>query len=337
MLISKVFKDKIKFDDWKVMKNLISDKGYMFQFDIKQGYHHIDIFEEHQTYLGFSWKINDKLRYFIFTVLPFGLTSAPFIFTKIMRSLVKFWREQAIAIAVYLDDGLGAANSYSICIKHSFIVNSTLINCGFIVNVEKSNWKPSKILTWIGITANLENKTYTIPSKRVISLAASISKIKENLPYSTARNIAKLCGKIISTKFILGDIVQLKTRNLYKVIKTATSWDSRINFKHNDVAIKELIFWQQNFVNYNTRQMIPYRIPEIEVFSDASNHGIGSHFLKNNRNFICYKNLNQSEIDYSSTWREIFAILYSLECFIPMFKKSVFILENRQFSSNIYS
>ena len=41
----------------------------MYKFDMRHGYHHIDIFPEHQTYLGFSWFYEEKLRYFVFTVL----------------------------------------------------------------------------------------------------------------------------------------------------------------------------------------------------------------------------------------------------------------------------
>jgi len=54
--------------------------------------------------------------------------------------------------------------------------------------------------------------------------------------------LAKTCGKLISTKFVLGDIVQLKTRSLYKVIESQLLWDSRVNLKNNDLAIKELFF-----------------------------------------------------------------------------------------------
>ena len=38
---------------------------------------------DHQTFLGFAWKFSGdtEFRYFVFTVLPFGLASAPFIFT----------------------------------------------------------------------------------------------------------------------------------------------------------------------------------------------------------------------------------------------------------------
>ena len=50
--------------------------------------------ETFQSYLGFSWKIDGKVRHFVFTVLPFGLNSVPFLFTKIFRPLVKHWRKQ---------------------------------------------------------------------------------------------------------------------------------------------------------------------------------------------------------------------------------------------------
>ena len=91
-----VYKDKIKFDDWRTMQDLVDNEGFLYIFDISQGYHHTGIDENHQNYLGFSWNINGKIRYFMFTVLPFGLCSAPFIFTKLMRSLVKFWRREEI-------------------------------------------------------------------------------------------------------------------------------------------------------------------------------------------------------------------------------------------------
>ena len=38
----------------------------------------------------------------MFTVLPFGLSSAPFIFTNVVRPLVRYWRSHAVRITVYL-------------------------------------------------------------------------------------------------------------------------------------------------------------------------------------------------------------------------------------------
>ena len=64
----------------------------------------------------------------------------------------------------------------------------------------------------------------------------------KNLPYATARNLSKLCGKIISTKFVLGNIAQLKTRNIYKIIQAELKWDKRIRLHENAMDIQEIIF-----------------------------------------------------------------------------------------------
>ena len=63
----------------------------MFSFDLKSGYHYVEIFEDHQTYLGFSWKHSNsnQVKFYVFTVLPFGFSSAPHVFTKILKSLDK--------------------------------------------------------------------------------------------------------------------------------------------------------------------------------------------------------------------------------------------------------
>ena len=66
----------------------------MVSFDFKSGYHYIDIFEGHCKYLCFSWEFDGNVRYFSFRVLPFGLSTAPYICIKTMRPLVKHWRSK---------------------------------------------------------------------------------------------------------------------------------------------------------------------------------------------------------------------------------------------------
>ena len=126
-----VYKDKIKFDDWKTMEDFVVKQGFMFKFDIKHGYHHIEIDKIHKKKLGFSWEQNGSVKYFVFTVLPFGLTSAPFIFTKTMRVLVKYWREQAVKIASFIDDGAGVAKVRETTIKQASFVRHSLRGCSY--------------------------------------------------------------------------------------------------------------------------------------------------------------------------------------------------------------
>ena len=81
-------------------KNISLKNSYCFKFDIQIFFHNIDVCLEHQTYLGFSYKGN----YYVLTVLPFGLSSSPYVYTKVMRELVKYWRKNAIQIVLFLDD-----------------------------------------------------------------------------------------------------------------------------------------------------------------------------------------------------------------------------------------
>ena len=51
---------------------LFKPSEWMFAFDLKSGYHDMDIVPQHRKYLGFEW----GGKYFVFTVLPFGLSTA---------------------------------------------------------------------------------------------------------------------------------------------------------------------------------------------------------------------------------------------------------------------
>ena len=106
-----LWKEKTKFEDWKTFQNYLCKDGHMFKFDLKSSYHHICIYAPHQTYLGFSWVVNGETKYFVFTVLPFGLSTSPYIFTKAVRPLVKYWRFKGIPIVVFIDDGIGVGKN----------------------------------------------------------------------------------------------------------------------------------------------------------------------------------------------------------------------------------
>ena len=95
-----IWKQKFKCEDWRVFLSYVNKGDFLFSFDLKYGYHHFDIFPDHQIFLGFSWVFSGTVKYFCFTVLPFGLSSAPYIFTKCLRPLVKFWRFNGIKIVV---------------------------------------------------------------------------------------------------------------------------------------------------------------------------------------------------------------------------------------------
>ena len=63
-------KRHVKYEDWKTAMCYFSRGAYMFSLDLKSGYHHVEIFKGHQTYLGFSWKHSNsnQVKLYVFTV-----------------------------------------------------------------------------------------------------------------------------------------------------------------------------------------------------------------------------------------------------------------------------
>lgn len=50
-----VDKQKVKFEGVNEALAFANNSKYMYKFDLKSGYHHIDIHEQHQNILGLSW------------------------------------------------------------------------------------------------------------------------------------------------------------------------------------------------------------------------------------------------------------------------------------------
>ena len=81
---------KFRCEDVLVALQIFSQGFFLFKFDLKSSYHHVEIFPDHRKYLAFSWDFGDGvMKYFQFTVLPFGLSSAPYLFTKLLKPILR--------------------------------------------------------------------------------------------------------------------------------------------------------------------------------------------------------------------------------------------------------
>ena len=107
---------------------------WLFSIDLESGYYHISIKEEHCKFLGFQW----GGKFFEFRVLPFGLSSAPFAFTKVMKQLANFWRTDGIRLMVYLDDWCFMAESVEEAERLVTLITAQMKTTGLLINAGKS-------------------------------------------------------------------------------------------------------------------------------------------------------------------------------------------------------
>ena len=98
---------KLKYEDVRTIRDLFNKVDFFFKSDIKHGCHHVNIDKAYHKYLSFSWSEDGVTKYYVFTVLVFGLSTAPFVFTKVVKVLVGYWRGCGICIFSFIDDFLG--------------------------------------------------------------------------------------------------------------------------------------------------------------------------------------------------------------------------------------
>ena len=206
---------KFKYEGISTVSQIMEPDFYFATFDLKSGYHHISIAPEDQKFLGFSWVFpNGVQRYFKFKVLPFGLASACYVFTKLMRPLVKRWRGLGIRSVVYLDDGILGDKNKDCLEKNISIVKSDLDRAGLTINKEKSHLIPSKSCTWLGFIINSETFKFFVPEKKISALKKLLSSLILR-QRGSAREISRVAGMIISMKPAIGSVSQILTRHLF--------------------------------------------------------------------------------------------------------------------------
>lgn len=303
-------KEKVKFEDWKIALQYFKRNCFMTKFDLQSGYHHIDIDPCFQQYLGFSWKGN----YFCFTVLPFGLTSAPYVFTKCLRPLVKYWRKNNLKVVLYLDDGLIMAMSEAQCNSATGIIKQSLISAGFFINEKKSIFSPVQEIEWLGLLWRSLDFSLRIPERRIMDLENCLDRVLNALPNVSARIVAQFTGKIISMLPVMGNVVRLMSRACHMAIESRTSWDRKLDHVIVDSILPEIYFWKKNARSYNCKNIQNYSRKHVMIFSDASDVAGAAYTVELDQK-VFHIGWSEFEKEKSSTWRELKAIELGLLSF----------------------
>ena len=114
---------------------LVTPSCFMTMIDLVEAYLMIYIHKDNHCYLKFY--LNGKLLQYI--CLPFGLTSSPRIFSKLMKVVVSTLRKRDYIVCFYLDDRGQKGDTYSKCLEACEATYNLLLELGFLPNDKKSS------------------------------------------------------------------------------------------------------------------------------------------------------------------------------------------------------
>ena len=308
-----LWKCKFKYEDLRTVMTMFEREDYVITFDLKSGYHHVGMSQHQWKYLGFRW----RSQYYVFTVLPFGLSSACYIFTKLLRPLVRFWRASGIRAVLYIDDGIVAFSSLGQAIVGAEKIRQDLSRAGLTVNARKSCFEPAQACKWLGFHLDFSVGRIFVSQEKIEALLWSLQQLMKRSEGSPipVREVAGLVGQIISMSRAVGPLARMFTRHLYAVVNSRQAWNSWVYLDQK--ACNELAFWRANIHMVNGQSMWFAASAVRVVYSDASGFAFGGYCVQH-ANKLVHGSWSPEECTKSSTWREIEAVRRVLEEIAPL-------------------
>ena len=161
------------------------------KFDIRRAYRLLPVKSQQRHMLGMQW----QGKFYIDLALPFGLRSAPKIFTRFADAL-QFLLEKEVCVSNlqhYLDDFflVGPPNS-NICKRHLEACFSLCETLGVPIAQDKTEG-PSTCITYLGFKLDSVKQELQLPQEKLVQVRAKLS-VWKNRKTGKKRELLSLIG-----------------------------------------------------------------------------------------------------------------------------------------------
>ena len=232
-----------KMESLQNILDLVTENCFMCILDLSNAYLMVPIGRKYIQFLKF-W-FNGKV--YCYVCLPFGISSAPRKFTKLLKPIIAWLRQHCIVLVIYIDDIWITATTYLECLTSMYKAAECLSLVGFLINSKKSMPEPSHVVTALGYVINSMKMLISLPQKKEYDVLHHCDTLYRSQS-STIRYVAQVLGKLIACFPVLPDgrthyhflerdkvhALQLNNSN-YNCIMSL-SWNAK----------KELLWWMQN-------------------------------------------------------------------------------------------
>ena len=141
------------------VQQLIQSGDYAFSIDLQDAYLHIPIIKHHHWFLQFVWH---NLPY-QWKVLPFGLATAPWVFTALTKPILFLCHCKGFHIVIYLDDILVLMFSKQAGKRACSFLCSLLVWLGLHINFSKSDLCLMHTFSFLGLCWDTVHISVSLP------------------------------------------------------------------------------------------------------------------------------------------------------------------------------
>jgi hypothetical protein len=340
---------KCRYESLRTLRRMGIQGSWMVKVDLADAYYHVPIRPADRRYFcfrfcGVLYQVN---------ALPMGWLNSPYWFTKIMRNVVRFWRDplavrrgrhklspplpphqffptgrqagrvrRGARVLPYLDDFLFVFETEQQARLGAAWVRECIEFLGLSHHPTKCQWEPSQSVYHLGITINAAEGLFEVPAEKLSKLrrlAVSLRvTAKKNRRLISKRDLAKLCGFAQSVKLALTP-APLFLRNLYDDLSQPVGWSGKVRLSRG--SLRDLDWWA-DIPARHCSAAIHIGPAAVELSVDASSHSWGA--VLHGRTARGYWSLDESPAHIN--FKELRAVRYALQSFLEFVRQRVVLI-----------
>ena len=263
---------KFKMETPESIRASLRKGEWVTSIDLTDAYLHVPINKQSRKYLRFF--ANGII--YQFKSLPFGLATAPLVFTNLVKEVKLMALQQDIRLHQYLDDWLIRAPSHTECQHQTHKLLELVKALGFLVNIKKSELIPSQRFDFLGYHFLLDSALVRPTQDRWSKLQMAFQRLSQK-PVTTARKLMSAIGLLAATE---------KTVKLGRIHMRPFQWHLKKHWKF-PMPLDSTLPWTPTMIRHGQWWLDPQNVltghflhpreHEKLIFTDASNAGWGAH------------------------------------------------------------
>jgi len=255
---------------------------WFVRLDLTSAYHHVAMHRSARRLLAFS-AFGRRWR---FKAMPFGLSTAPAFFTRLLRPVAAHLHALGVRILRYLDDFLIWAMSRDACQRAARRAVRLLERLGFLINWDKSCLEPAQEVEYLGFLWRSDTMTLHPRPERLQELRRQ-ARVVLRLNAAGAlpvRRLAALVGKVIAMMPAL-EVLNFRRHSLQRcvnfTIRSTSSWNAYTSL--SATAVRDARWLATGAAAAHARTGRPWRSarPRLVLTTDASPTGWGAWITQN--------------------------------------------------------
>ena len=263
--------EHFKMDNLPTILPLISQGCWFASLDLMNAYFSVPVSVEDRRWLRFR----HYGRLYQYTCLPQGLTSAPRIFTRLLKPIMGHFRAIGISAIIFIDDCLIIAPSREVLLDHVAYVSSLFDSLGLTIHVAKSQLAPVQSIEYLGFLLDSVHMTVTLTSRKVVKIR-ELSNVLLSSPRVSVRFLSSFIGNLVAAgPGVPVAPIRYKYLELVRNRALVESFGNYEAWLTLDAHARQIVLWWSNNIHLQSRSLLC--IPSsVIITTDASLSGWGA-------------------------------------------------------------